>query len=140
MGDVSAMPRACVIIPGYNAAATLGPLIHRIRAMGLDVVMVNDGSIDQTAKTATEAGARVISHVHNQGKGTALRTGFAYALQAGYDMIVTMDSDGQHDPNDIPRLLEAAQQPPACPPPVGGAGLMGWRPMSCRSSGGGRIA
>jgi len=107
------MRRACVLIPGYNAAQTIGPLIRQIKTMGLDVVMLDDGSTDHTAKTATDAGARVISHVRNQGKGSALRDGFAYAVQAGYDMVITLDSDGQHDPRDIPRLLEAAQQPHA---------------------------
>ena len=107
------LKRICVILPGYNVAHSIGPLIRQIKAMGLDVVMVDDGSADQTAKTATEAGARVLSHIRNQGKGTTLRAGFAYALQAGYDMVITLDSDGQHDPNDIPRLLEEAQQPHA---------------------------
>jgi glycosyltransferase involved in cell wall biosynthesis len=107
------MQRICVIIPGYNVANTIGPLIQRVRAIGLDVVMVDDGSTDRTAPVATEAGARVISHVHNQGKGSALRTGFSYALQTGYSLVVTLDSDGQHDPADIPRLLAAAQQPQA---------------------------
>lgn len=107
------MLRTCVVVPGYNAASTIGLLIRQIKALGLDVVMVDDGSTDQTAKLATEAGARVISHLRNQGKGTALRAGFAYVLQAGYDLIITLDADGQHDPHDIPRLLEAAQQPDA---------------------------
>ena len=107
------MQRTGVILPGYNVAQTIGPLIRRIRAMGLDVVMMDDGSTDHTAKTAAEAGARVISHVRNQGKGSALRDGFAYALQAGYDLVITLDSDGQHDPQDIPRLLEVAQRPQA---------------------------
>jgi len=103
--------RSCVIIPGFNTAGTIGPLVRQIRQLHLDVVVVNDGSTDDTAHDATEAGALVISHLKNQGKGMALRTGFAFALQAGYDAVVTLDSDGQHDPQDIPQLLEAAERP-----------------------------
>jgi len=103
--------RACAVIPAYNAAATLGPLAQQIRQLGLDLVIVDDGSTDETARVATQTGTMVISHLRNQGKGAALRTGFAYAVQAGYEVVVTLDSDGQHDPADIPRLLEAASQP-----------------------------
>lgn len=100
--------RACVVIPGYNAARTLGPLLHQIKRLGLDAIVVNDGSTDHTAHVATQEGALVISHLRNQGKGVALRTGFTFALQAGYDAVVTLDGDGQHDPMEIPRLLETA--------------------------------
>lgn len=99
--------RACVVIPAYNAAKTLGPLVRQIRQMGLEAVVVDDGSTDQTARVATEAGMLVISHLGNQGKGAAVRSGFAFALQGGYDAVVTLDSDGQHDPREIPRLLQA---------------------------------
>ena len=105
--------RSCVVIPTYNAAKTLGPLIRQIKPMGLDVIVVNDGSTDDTAQIATASGALVISHLDNQGKGVALRAGFTFALQAGYDAVVTMDSDGQHDPAEIPRLLAAASSPQA---------------------------
>jgi len=87
-------------------------LIRRIRQLGFDVIVVDDGSTDQTARTAAETGAMVISHLRNQGKGQALRTGFAYALRSGYDAVVTLDGDGQHDPSEIPRLLEAAAHTP----------------------------
>jgi glycosyltransferase involved in cell wall biosynthesis len=100
--------RSCVVIPAYNAAKTIGPLIHQVKALGLDTVVVNDGSTDRTAEAASRAGALVMSHLGNLGKGTALRTGFAFALREGYEGIVTLDSDGQHDPTEIPRLLEAA--------------------------------
>ncbi len=101
--------RSCVVIPSYNASITIGPLIRQIRQLGLEAVVVNDGSTDHTARIAIEAGATVISHLHNQGKGAALRTGFAFALQSGYDPIVTLDSDGQHDPSEIPKFLTAVQ-------------------------------
>lgn len=99
--------QACAVIPGYNAAQTIAPLVHQVRRLGLDVVVVNDGSTDQTARLAMEAGATVISHVHNRGKGLALRTGFGFALQGAYATIVTLDGDGQHDPSEIPNLLAA---------------------------------
>lgn len=105
-------PRRCVILPAYNAAATIGPLIAALQRIGLEVVVVNDGSSDATAKIATDAGARVISHLRNRGKGMALRAGFAFALQSGCDAVITMDSDGQHDPQELPRLLEASAAAP----------------------------
>lgn len=101
--------RVCAIIPALNASATVGRIIDRVRQLGLDAIVVNDGSTDATVQAATTAGARVISHVSNQGKGAALRSGFAVALQFGYDAVVTLDSDGQHDPEDIPRLLDACR-------------------------------
>ncbi|MBI3324091.1 MAG: glycosyltransferase family 2 protein [Candidatus Omnitrophica bacterium] len=105
--------RTCVVIPAYNAARTIGGLIGQLTGLGLEAVVVDDGSTDQTAGICVQAGARVISHVRNRGKGAALRTGFAVALQAGYDSVITMDSDGQHDPAEIPRLLEAADRSPS---------------------------
>ena len=103
--------RACAIIPAYNAAKSLAPLLERMRPLGLDVVVINDGSTDDTAAVAARAGTLVITHLRNRGKGAALRTGFAYALQSGYEAVVTLDSDGQHDPSEIPKLLEAAAKP-----------------------------
>jgi glycosyltransferase involved in cell wall biosynthesis len=96
------------VIPAYNAAKTLGPLVKQVKQLKLDPVVVNDGSTDETAKVAMDAGALVISHLHNKGKGSAVRTGFAYALEKGYEAVITMDSDGQHDPAEIPRLLDEA--------------------------------
>lgn len=102
--------RACVVIPGYNTAQTIGPLVRGVIRLGLDVVVVNDGSTDGTAQAATEAGALVISHLRNGGKGLALRSGFVFAVASGYDAVVTLDSDGQHDPAEIPKLLEAIER------------------------------
>lgn len=105
--------RSCVVIPAYNAAKTLGPLVKQVKQLKLDPVVVNDGSTDQTAQVAMDAGALVISHLANKGKGTAVRTGFAYALEHGYEAVITIDSDGQHDPAEIPRLLDEAAAKPA---------------------------
>ena len=102
----------CVIIPAYNAEATIGALVRRLKTSSIDVLVVSDGSTDRTAIEAIAAGALVISHLHHDGKGAALRLGFSRALEHGYDPLVTMDSDGQHDPDDLPRLLAAARQAP----------------------------
>lgn len=101
--------RYCAVIPAYDAAGTIGALVKRIKATGLDVVVVDDGSTDRTASVASSEGALVISHLRNQGKGSALRTGFEHALRARYDGVVTLDSDGQHDPADIPHLIRAGE-------------------------------
>ena len=102
--------RYCVIIPAFNAQETIGGLVHRIKQQGLSVIVVNDGSTDQTAAVASAQGALVISHLRNEGKGCALRAGFEHALRSRFEGIVTMDSDGQHDPEEIGRLIDASEQ------------------------------
>ena len=101
--------RYCVVIPAYDAAETIGEIVSRIKPQGLVPVVVDDGSRDRTAAIAAARGALVISHLRNQGKGCALRTGFEYALRERFDGIVTMDGDGQHDPEDIPALIRASE-------------------------------
>ena len=101
--------RYCVVIPAFQASATIGQLVHQVKLKGFPVVVVDDGSHDQTAAVAAKAGALVISHLRNRGKGRALRTGFDYALRERYDGVVTMDGDGQHDPEDIPQLIRAGE-------------------------------
>jgi glycosyltransferase involved in cell wall biosynthesis len=76
------------------------------------VVVVDDGSSDQTSALSEAAGAVVLRHAHNRGKGAALQTGFAYALKRGAAAVLTLDADGQHDPADIPRLVSAARRSP----------------------------
>ena len=102
--------RYCVVIPAFDAERTIGDAVRRAKEQGLPVVVVNDGSRDQTAAIASQHGALVISHLRNQGKGAALRTGFEYATRMRYDGVVTMDGDGQHDPAEIRQLLEAAEK------------------------------
>lgn len=94
------------LIPAYNAAHLVAPVI-REAALHLPVLVVDDGSSDDTAAVAAAAGARVIRQVPNQGKGAALRNGFAHALESGLHAVVTLDADGQHDPAEIPKLLDA---------------------------------
>lgn len=99
----------CVIIPAYDAANTIGALVERIKPHGVPVLVIDDGSHDRTTAVASARGALVISHLRNEGKGRALRTGFQYALRKGYDGVITMDADGQHDPDDLPALIRAAE-------------------------------
>lgn len=94
------------LIPAYEAAHLVGPVIEKA-ARHLPVWVVDDGSSDDTAAVAAAAGARVIRQVPNQGKGAALRNGFRHALDEGVEAVVTLDADGQHDPAEIPALLEA---------------------------------
>ena len=101
--------RYCVVIPAYDVAKTIGDLVQRTKALGFEVLVIDDGSHDRTAALAAERGALVISHLQNQGKGSALRTAFAYALRHDFDGVVTMDADGQHVPEEIPRLLKAGE-------------------------------
>ena len=101
--------RYCVIIPAFNAAKTIGTLLKQIKPQGLTPVVIDDGSKDQTAALASAEGALVISHLRNEGKGTALRTGFQYAMRSAFDGVITMDGDGQHDPGEIPVLVKAGE-------------------------------
>ena len=98
--------RIVALIPGYNEGPRIGSVV-RATLEHLPVIVVDDGSTDDTAARAREAGATVIEQGPNQGKGAALRAGFVRALAAGYDAVLTLDADGQHDPTDIPRFLEA---------------------------------
>jgi glycosyltransferase involved in cell wall biosynthesis len=94
------------LIPGYQEGPRIAAVVERTRAY-LPVVVVDDGSTDDTAAQAEAAGAMVVRQVPNAGKGAALRAGFRHALAADADAVVTLDGDGQHDPDEIPRFLEA---------------------------------
>jgi glycosyltransferase involved in cell wall biosynthesis len=99
------------LIPGYQEGPRIAAVVAAAR-QHLPVVVVDDGSTDDTAAQAEAAGATVIRQVPNQGKGAALREGFRHALAQGVDAVVTLDGDGQHDPAEIPSFLaafEAAQ-------------------------------
>ena len=99
--------KGCVLIPCYQESGRIGPTITAVTAFCPHVIVVDDGSGDSTAEEAVSAGANVIQHEINRGKGDALNTGFAYAREHGYDFVITMDGDGQHAADDIPRLLKA---------------------------------
>jgi glycosyltransferase involved in cell wall biosynthesis len=93
------------IIPCYNEEATIGSIILKTKRYVDEVLVIDDGSIDETARIAKDAGATVISHKKNRGKGDAVLTGFRYALNHDFDYVVTIDGDGQHNPAEIPRLI-----------------------------------
>jgi glycosyltransferase involved in cell wall biosynthesis len=99
--------RVAAIVPAFREAGRIGPVVRAIVATGIDAVVVDDGSGDGTDTEAREAGAIVVRHEVNKGKGAALNTGFAYAQASGYDVVVTMDADGQHDPAELPRFVDA---------------------------------
>ena len=100
--------KTLALIPAYNEADRIGPVIDGTRAH-LPVLVVDDGSVDDTAARAEEHNVAVLRQQPNQGKGTALRAGFTWALAEGYDAVLTLDADGQHDPAEIPKFLQAYQ-------------------------------
>jgi glycosyltransferase involved in cell wall biosynthesis len=102
------------VIPGHNEAGRIGPVVRAVAALGLPVLVVDDGSSDGTGAEAEAAGARVLRLEPNRGKGAALKAGFRLGLEQGdtstggfWPAFLTLDGDGQHDPAEIPRLLEA---------------------------------
>jgi glycosyltransferase involved in cell wall biosynthesis len=95
-------------IPAWNEGNRISPVIEATVAR-LPVLVVDDGSHDDTVSIAEDAGATVVCHQRNRGKGVALTTGFKWALEHGYDAVLTLDADGQHDPTEIPKFLEAYQ-------------------------------
>jgi glycosyltransferase involved in cell wall biosynthesis len=113
MGSPGACPHmklsrsVAAVIPALDAAPSVGDVVRRTLAQTEYVVVVDDGSADDTAAAARESGAEVIIHPRNRGKGAALRTAFALLWDRGFEGVVTLDADGQHLPEEIPRLLEA---------------------------------
>ena len=100
----AAQGRIVVLIPAHDEAAAIARVVEAA-ARHLPVLVVDDGSSDDTAEIAEAAGARVIRQVPNQGKGAALRAGFAAAVEEGAEAVITLDGDGQHDPSEIPAFL-----------------------------------
>jgi glycosyltransferase involved in cell wall biosynthesis len=101
----TANKRTLAVIPCCNEEDTVANVILKAKRFVNQVLVVDDGSSDETKKIAEEAGAIVISHKKNRGKGAAIRTGFQYALANDFDYVVTIDGDGQHNPLEIPDLL-----------------------------------
>ena len=100
-----------IVVPAFNEATTIADIVERARLHG-PVVVVDDGSTDDTAARAAAAGAEVIALGARRGKGAALRRGFAEAQRRGAVRVVTLDGDGQHEPDEIPRLLKVAIEEP----------------------------
>lgn len=97
-----------MLIPAYNAGEYLPDLLHLAKEyIPLhDIIVVNDGSDDDTESVVRSSGCMLLSHTKNQGKGAALRTGFDFVNSRQYDVVITMDADLQHQPKDIPRFIE----------------------------------
>ena len=105
--------RVCAIIPAYRAVRTVGAVAAEARRQVETVIVVDDGSEDGTGDAARAAGAEVVVHARNAGKGEALRTGLGHARRLGFDAAVTLDADGQHDPAEIPRVAAGSADPRA---------------------------
>ncbi len=103
--------RLVAVIPAYDESGRIGDTVTRVRdEVQADVVVVDDGSRDDTAEEARRAGAIVAVHPVNLGYGSALQTGYRYALRAGYDAVIQLDADGQHDPSSIQALLAGLRE------------------------------
>lgn len=94
------------LIPAWNEDSRIAPIVEATHTH-LPVLVVDDGSSDETAAVAERLGATVVRHPENRGKGIALMTGFSWAMAQGYDAVITLDADGQHDPQEIPKFVQA---------------------------------
>ncbi|MEO5359700.1 MAG: glycosyltransferase family 2 protein [Nitrospirota bacterium] len=106
------MSKILIIIPAFNEEKSIGTVIEKIHRTSpeSDVLVVSDGSSDNTVEISKGLGAHVINHAFNLGYGGALQSGFRFALKKNYDIVITMDADGQHDPAYIENLLTARAQ------------------------------
>jgi glycosyltransferase involved in cell wall biosynthesis len=99
--------RVAVLIPAFCEEQTVGDIVSRARAYLPDVIVVDDASTDETAARAETSGAVVLRRETNGGKGAAMPQGFRYVLTEGFDAVITLDADGFHDPDEIPKFLDA---------------------------------
>ncbi|MFN3481186.1 MAG: glycosyltransferase family 2 protein [Thermodesulfovibrionales bacterium] len=101
-----------IVIPAYNEEAVIGEVINGIKEKepGMDILVVNDGSSDMTSEIARSSGVKVVDIPYNIGYGGAIQTGFRFAVEYDYDYVITMDGDGQHDPESIRSLIEAMEK------------------------------
>ncbi|WP_090449606.1 glycosyltransferase family 2 protein [Dyella sp. OK004] len=104
--------RWCVLIPCLNEEAAIQGVVNSALALGVPVIVVDDGSDDRTPDIVGAMPVTLLRHPQRSGKGGALRTGFHEALRQGFDAVVTMDGDGQHLASDVPRIVAAAQRYP----------------------------
>jgi len=100
----------CALIPAFNEAATIADVVRGVAPHVSHVLVIDDGSSDDTAARAETAGGEVIRHPQNRGKGHAVRTGLARVLDGPYTHVLLMDGDGQHRPEDVARMVDAARE------------------------------
>ncbi|MFW5746153.1 MAG: glycosyltransferase family 2 protein [Nanoarchaeota archaeon] len=101
------MANVLVLIPAYNEDAHIRQVIRDCRKVGFDLLVIDDGSTDTTVATAREEKAKILRNPQNRGKGYSIQKGLRYAEKHGYEIAVTIDADGQHDPRFIPELVSA---------------------------------
>lgn len=114
--DKSIRESTLVVIPAQDESATVGAIVRRVRRLGFEVLVVDDASADDTARVSREAGARVISLPFSLGAWLAMQTGIRYALTRDFRWVVTLDADGQHNPEVIGLLLKMMHR--SAPPNV----------------------
>jgi polyprenyl-phospho-N-acetylgalactosaminyl synthase len=98
-------PRVFIVVPAYNEGRRLAAVLEDLARTGHQVVVVDDGSRDETGEVARRHGCYVLRHSFNRGQGAALQTGISFALREGADVVVTFDADGQHQTADLPALI-----------------------------------
>ncbi|MFC1667896.1 glycosyltransferase family 2 protein [Chlamydiota bacterium] len=98
------------IIPAYNESEAIAAVVKKVRQYVSRVVVIDDGSCDQTAQVAEQAGASIIIHKRNRGKGIAIKNGFDDMCTRGVDAVIILDGDGQHDPGEIPHFVQVANE------------------------------
>ena len=99
------MANTFIIIAAYNESKNFGKVLTELKKEHKNIIVVDDGSKDNTFSIAKKSGATVLKHVVNLGKGAAMKTGCDYAVKFGADILVLMDADGQHEPKEVPNLL-----------------------------------
>jgi glycosyltransferase involved in cell wall biosynthesis len=112
VSPVNADKRVLIIIPAWNESASIADVIAEVHSElpAYDVLVVNDGSTDDTERVALAAGAKVVSLPYNLGVGGAMRLGYRYAAENDYDVAIQLDADGQHDPRYVPQLIDGLSQ------------------------------
>lgn len=105
------MSRLLILIPAYNEQGAIGGVVSEVQAVmpGVPVLVVDDCSVDDTVPNARRAGARILPLPHHLGLGGAVQAGYKLAYELGFDYVIRVDGDGQHDPRDIPKILEALE-------------------------------